>query len=51
MCDFVFEKMKGPSGTERVLLQKQLSEWFFKKVFMKGLRNLQKNICARKMTP
>ena len=33
MHDTVFEKMKGRGGTEQVIMQKQPSKGFFKKVF------------------
>ena len=48
MCGIVFEKMKGPSGTERVFWQKQPSECFFKKVVMRGSAKFTiKHLCQK----
>ena len=48
MHDTVFEKMKGRGGTEQVIMQKQPSKGFFKKVFWETSRNPQESICAGK---
>ena len=44
MWDIVFEKMKGRDGTERVSMQKQPSEGFFKKGVMR------KHLCQKNET-
>ena len=46
VCDFVFEKMKGRGGTERVFTKKQPSEGFFKRCCQK-FRGICKKTYAR----
>ena len=49
MYGTVFEKMKGRGGTEQVIMQKQPSKGFLKKVLWEISRNPQESICAGKM--
>ena len=48
ICDIVFEKVLDLDGkiNGRVLMQKQPSEGFFKKGFMRIFAEFKKNICA-----
>ena len=46
-----FEKMKGCGGTERVFMQKQLSEGFFKKGGMRNFAKFsRKHLCQKNET-
>ena len=48
MYGTVFEKMKGRGGTEQVIMQKQPSKGFFKKVLRETSRNPQESIWSGK---
>ena len=51
MCDIVFEKMKGHGGTERVFMQTQTSEAFFKKGVLRNFAKFtRKHLCKKNET-
>ena len=50
-CDIVSEKMKGRGGTERVFMQTQTSEGFFKKVVLRNFATFtRKHLCEKNET-